>query len=73
MINNVSATYIYIVADHGFIYKRGAIRESDKVSKESLEDSFQNRRFILTDKDADFNGTLTFNMNHIIQDSKLNV
>ena len=71
LINNVSATYIYIVADHGFIYKRGAIRESDKVSKESLEDSFQNRRFILTDKDADFNGTLTFNMNHIIQDSKL--
>lgn len=70
LINNVSATNIYITADHGFIYKRGNIQESDKVSKESLEDSLQNRRFILTEEDADFNGTLIFNMNHI-EDTKL--
>jgi len=65
LINNISATNIYITADHGFIYKRGNIQESDKVPKESLEDSLQNRRFILTEKDVDLEGAIIFNMNHI--------
>lgn len=66
LVNNLTATYIYVVADHGFIYKRGNIAESDKISKETSENSYENRRFILTDKEEHIEGTLTFNMDYIL-------
>lgn len=69
LVNNVTANYIYIVADHGFIYKRGSLTESEKLVKESLDNSFENRRFILTNKEEDMEGTLTFNMDYILKDT----
>lgn len=66
LINHLTATYIYIVADHGFIYKRGMITESEKTIKDKLQDSYENRRFILTDKDESIEGTLTFKMNYLL-------
>lgn len=68
LVNNVTATYIYIVADHGFVYKRGNLTESEKLGKETLNNSIENRRFILTNKDEKLEGTLTFNMNYILND-----
>lgn len=42
-------TYHFIVtADHGFIYKRDKLTESDKISGKSAEKVFVNRRFIVS-------------------------
>ena len=42
-------TYHFIVtADHGFLYKRDKLTESDKISGKSAEKAFVNRRFIVS-------------------------
>ena len=66
LVNQVTATNIYVVADHGFIYKRGLIAQSEKTSKDKLQDSYENRRFILTDKQEQIEGTMTFKMDYIL-------
>ena len=52
LIRRISAnanTYHFIVtADHGFIYKRDKVKESDKIAGVNEKDSFLNRRFIVS-------------------------
>ena len=66
LVNNVTATNIIITADHGFIYKRGNLMESDKISKGSIEDAYENRRFVLSTKILELDGTLTFDMEYLL-------
>lgn len=43
-------TYHFIVtADHGFIYKRDKITESDKISNSTSKGAFVNRRFVVSE------------------------
>ncbi|WP_434643280.1 BREX-1 system phosphatase PglZ type A [Thermoanaerobacterium thermosaccharolyticum] len=73
LVNNVTATNIIITADHGFIYKRGDLIESDKVAKGSIEDAYENRRFVLSTKPLELEGTLTFSMEYLLgPDTNLN-
>ena len=45
----VSATKFLVTADHGFIYKRNKLQESDKVQIDNREIcSYENKRFLLT-------------------------
>ncbi|HOM02046.1 MAG TPA: BREX-1 system phosphatase PglZ type A [Acetivibrio sp.] len=72
LVNNVTATNIIITSDHGFIYKRGNLTESDKISKASVEDAYENRRFVLSTKTLALDGTLTFDMGYLLgQDTDL--
>jgi uncharacterized protein (TIGR02687 family) len=66
LVNNVTATNIIITADHGFIYKRGNLMESDKITKGSIEDAYENRRFVLSTKPLELDGTLTFDMEYLL-------
>lgn len=66
LINNVSASNIYITADHGFIYKRGLITESDKTSKYIEDATVEKRRFIISDKKENMEGTICFSMDYIL-------
>lgn len=68
LVNHLSATHIYITSDHGFFYKRGIVEESEKTSKENIEDAYENRRFILTDKPMEIEGTLNFAMKYLLGD-----
>jgi uncharacterized protein (TIGR02687 family) len=73
LVNNVTATNIIITADHGFIYKRGNLIESDKVAKGSIEDAYGNRRFVLSTKPLELEGTLLFSMEYLLgPDTNLN-
>jgi uncharacterized protein (TIGR02687 family) len=73
LVNNVTATNIIITSDHGFIYKRGNLIESDKVAKGSIEDAYENRRFVLSTKSLELEGTLTFSMEYLLgPDTNLN-
>ena len=66
LVNNVTATNIIITADHGFIYKRGNLMESDKISKGSIEDAYENRRFVLSTRPEQLEGTLMFSMEYLL-------
>ena len=49
-ISTNANTYKFIVtADHGFIYKREKITESDKISGINGADAYVNRRFVISD------------------------
>lgn len=72
LVNNVSATNIYITADHGFIYRRSALKEYDKMSKSDVETIDSGRRFILTGENKEDLGILTVPMNYLLENTKLN-
>src|SRR5690606_12251427 len=50
LTDHVSATHYIVTADHGFIYKRDKLQESDKIANISEKGSFVNRRFIVSDQ-----------------------
>ena len=67
-------TYHFIVtADHGFIYKRDKLTESDKISGKSAEKAFVNRRFIVSETALEDDGIDHLNMGSVLgnEDSKV--
>lgn len=71
LVNNISATNIYITADHGFIYRRSPLQEYDKITKADVKSIDEGRRFILTDDNSKHHGLLTLPMNYLIKDTNL--
>lgn len=67
-------TYHFIVtADHGFIYKRDKLTESDKISGKSADKAFVNRRFIVSKATLEDDGIDHMSMGRILgnEDSKM--
>ena len=67
-------TYHFIVtADHGFIYKRDKLTESDKISGKSADKAFVNRRFIVSKAALEDDGIDHMSMGHVLgnEDSKV--
>lgn len=57
-----------ITADHGFLYKRDKLEESDKVNLKKLDEKLLNKRYILTRGDRpEMEGTLTYSMGYLDQ------
>lgn len=64
-VDRTIGSYI-ITADHGFLYKRDKLDESDKVSLKKLDERLLNKRYILTRGEApDIEGTLTYSMGYL--------
>lgn len=59
-----SITNYIITADHGFIYKRDKLDESDKLTLSKQAATFINKRFILSNELPDLNGTLTYPLDY---------
>ncbi|MEJ6952100.1 BREX-1 system phosphatase PglZ type A [Natronospora cellulosivora (SeqCode)] len=70
---NVSATNIFITADHGFIYRRGNIVASDKTRQGSNDSEKESKRYIITESQEEIEGGIAFSLDYIIKDSKLKV
>lgn len=68
LINNVSATNIYITADHGFIYRRSPLQEYDKISKTDVKAIDEGRRFMLAEEKKEDQGILSLPMNYLLGD-----
>lgn len=66
LVNRVSASSIVITADHGYLYKRSAMEESDKISGVKLDDGEDSRRFILTSNTDPVEGTVAFSMDYLL-------
>lgn len=66
LVNRVSAASIIITADHGYLYKRSAMEESDKICGVKLDDGEDSRRFILTPNNDKLEGTVAFSMDYLL-------
>jgi len=62
------ASNFFITADHGFIYKRDKLKESSKVDVDKIDTIYYNRRFLLTEKKLNLDGTISFPLNYINQE-----
>ena len=77
LIHRISVSgnsYHFIVtADHGFIYKRDKLTESDKISGKSVEKAFVNRRFIVSKAALEDDGIDHMSMGRVLgnEDSKV--
>ncbi|MBO1513530.1 BREX-1 system phosphatase PglZ type A [Metabacillus bambusae] len=72
--DDLSGTNIFITADHGFIYQRDSLEESDKIEREDISSIEVKRRYLLSKEQKEIKGLLNFSMDYIIgNDSSLTV
>ncbi|MDR1320246.1 MAG: BREX-1 system phosphatase PglZ type A [Gracilibacteraceae bacterium] len=67
--NNVSAISFFITADHGYIYRRTPLSESDKTPKETAGSIDDGRRYILTKQPTELPTTQRFSMKYLGNDA----
>ncbi len=65
LINDISAINFFITADHGYIYRRTPLQESDKIPKVTDNDFPLKRRFVLTSGQPKVENTQAFSMKYI--------
>ena len=66
LVDRVSASNIIITADHGYLYKRSAMEECNKISGINLENGEAKRRFLLTSNNEKVEGALSFSMDYLL-------
>ena len=62
---NLTEANIYITSDHGFIYRRKPLEESDKTTKGDTLPLLTNKRFLIFDQDVDLAGTINLRLDYI--------
>jgi uncharacterized protein (TIGR02687 family) len=65
--DDLSGTNIFVTADHGFVYQREALEESDKIEKEGLHTVEVKRRYLLSQDSGERTGLLDINMDSLIK------
>lgn len=63
---NANTYHFMVTADHGFIYKRDKLQESDKISNGAGKDAFVNRRFIIHQQELFGDGIASMPMGKIL-------
>ena len=62
---NLSEANIYITSDHGFIYRRRSLEESDKTAKGDTHPLVTNKRFLTFDREVDLPGTINISLDYV--------
>lgn len=65
LVDSANFVRVLITADHGYIYKRDNLEESDKVNLDSIDAIYKNKRFLLTDYETDIPGTKCLSLDYI--------
>lgn len=68
--DDLSGTNILITADHGFVYQREALEETDKIVKEDIRSIEVKRRYMLSKEMREMDGILNINMDSIIKNEQ---
>lgn len=68
--DDLSGTNIYITADHGFLYQRDALEESDKIEKESMDAIEVKRRYMLSKEKRDVSGQLAIDLSSVVRNEQ---
>lgn len=73
LTDHVSTTHYIVTADHGFIYKRDKLQESDKIMSGADKGAFVNRRFIVSEEEVQGDGISSMPLSRILgtQDTKV--
>ena len=71
--SKANTQHCIITADHGFIYKRDKLDESDKIDGISNKDSFVNRRFVVSRTPVETEGVAHLSMGQVLgnEDEKI--
>jgi uncharacterized protein (TIGR02687 family) len=65
--DDLSGTNVYITADHGFLYQRDALDESDKIEQVSIDKIEAKRRYILSRDKQEVSGLLDIKLSSIVK------
>lgn len=68
--DDLSGMNVYITADHGFLYQRDELEESDKVGQDSLDSIEVKRRYILSKEQRELSGQLAINLSSVIKNEQ---
>jgi uncharacterized protein (TIGR02687 family) len=68
--NSLNGTRILIISDHGFLYKRSKIDESEKLKVEENSPIESSRRYLLSQQKADQDGVISINMNYLLSNEE---
>lgn len=58
--------HFIVTADHGFIYKRDKLQESDKITAATGKGAFVNRRFIISEQAVEADGVASLPMGKVL-------
>ncbi|MCY9373377.1 BREX-1 system phosphatase PglZ type A [Bacillus haynesii] len=68
--DDLSGTNVFITADHGFLYQRDELEESDKIGQDSIDRIEVKRRYILSKDQREVSGQLAINLSSIIKNEQ---
>ena len=66
---NANTLHFIVTADHGFIYKRDKLQETDKIIHLADKDAFVNRRFVISKEALVDDGIISLSMGEILGNS----
>lgn len=68
--DDLSGTNIYITSDHGFLYQRDALEESNKIGNE-IKDAIEiKRRYVLSKERLDIAGQMAIDLSSIVKNEQ---
>lgn len=68
---SANTSHFIVTADHGFIYKRDKLQESDKIINLADKDALVNRRFVVSEEALEDDGILSLPMSKILGNTDL--
>ncbi|WP_400244959.1 BREX-1 system phosphatase PglZ type A [Niallia sp. JL1B1071] len=68
--DDLSGTNVFITADHGFLYQRDELEESDKIAQGSIDAIEEKRRYIISKELNGVSGQLAINLSTIIKNDQ---
>ncbi|MDQ0187847.1 BREX-1 system phosphatase PglZ type A [Cytobacillus kochii] len=68
--DDLSGTNVFITADHGFLYQRDELEESDKIGQDSIDAIEVKRRYIISKELNSVSGQLAINLSSIIKNDQ---
>lgn len=67
LTQRVSVIHYVVTADHGFIYKRDVLTESDKIEGKQIATESMHRRFAISEEEVSVPGTVTYPMDRVLK------
>lgn len=68
--DDLSGTNVYITADHGFLYQRDTLPESDKIEKELIDAIEVKRRYLLSKEKREISGQLAIDLSTVVDNEQ---
>lgn len=68
--DDLSGTNVYITADHGFLYQREPLEESDKIEKVKIDTVELSRRYALSKEDAEIDGQIKIDLSSVVKNEQ---